>query len=469
MNDINVDVAIIGAGTAGLYALREVRRARKSFVLIDHGPLGTTCARVGCMPSKVALHTAEIWKEGRRNGLSANPTEALSVQHARAWASLRQQRDRFAGGAAGKATGAGGNHLIMGKACFVAPDMLEVDEGTGLKTIRAQAVVIATGSSPVVPDWLAALGDRVITTDQLFELETLPKSLAVLGLGAVGLEMGLALSRMGIAVTGVGTNPTLAGLTDPEVAAAAGECFGREMNLWLGQSAHVKPVAGGVEVSSGEKKVVVERVLAAMGRRPNLGSLNLAAAGIALNERGMPKVDPGSMQSTAPSIFIAGDASGDPALMHEAADEGAIAGYNAARQRTTRFKRRTPLAIVFSRPDIAFVGMRYEQLVPENTLIGTALASDDPRSRVLHGEGGMLRVYADADTGQLLGATVFAIDGEHLAHLLALAIGRGDTAQDLMRMPFYHPTVEELLQSALQGIVRRLPSADDYPIGLAPA
>lgn len=464
--DVVVDVAIIGAGTAGLYALREVRRAKKSFVLIDHGPLGTTCARVGCMPSKVALHTAEIWKESRRSGMAANPAEPIALQHARAWASLRTQRDRFARGAAGKATRAGGEYLLMGRARFLAPNLLEVDDGNQRTTVRAHAVVIATGSSPVVPEALAALGERVITTDQLFELETLPKSVAVMGLGAVGLEMGLALSRLGIAATGVGAQPVLAGLTDPDVATATANYFSHEMDLWLGDAADARLVPGGVEVTAGGKTVIVERVLAATGRRPNLAQLDLAAAGIAVDARGMPLFDPATMQTSSPAAFIAGDANGELALMHEAADEGAIAGYNAARNVVARFRRRTPLAIVFSRPDIATTGLRYHQLDLAKTVIGTARADEDSRSRVLHGEGGLLRIYADSQSGRLLGACVFAIEGEHLAHQLAWAIQRGETAQSLQQMPFYHPTVEEMLHSALQSVVRQLPVSSELPAGL---
>ena len=467
MSDINVDVAIIGAGTAGLYALREVRRARKSFVLIDHGPLGTTCARVGCMPSKIALHTADVWKESRRFPNMLKPQDAsLSAQHADAWVKLRAQRDRFAGGAAGKATGAAKENLLMGRARFLAPDLLEVDEGHQRTQVRAGAIVVATGSSPIMPDWTTPLGERAINTDQLFELENLPQSIAVFGLGAVGLEMGLALSRLGIKVIGIGRSTTLAGLRDPEVAKAARDYFGDEMELWLGEEAQVSALPNGVEIRSGDKKAVVESVLVATGRRPNLGSLNLDAVGITLDERGNPNIDPATMQSDAPTVFIAGDAMGEPALMHEAADEGAIAGYNAARSTGARFRRRTPLAIVFSRPDIATVGANFSELDPATTIIGTAYADTDPRSRVMHGEGGLVRVYAEAETGRLVGATVFAIEGEHLTHLLAWAIQRGETVEQLMQMPFYHPAVEELLHSALQSARRQLPASSPLPSGL---
>ncbi len=467
MNDITVDVAIIGAGTAGLYALREVRRARKSFVLIDHGPLGTTCARVGCMPSKIALHTADIWKESRRfPDVFAEHNESLAQHHTRAWIKLREQRDRFAGGAAGKATGAAGSKLLMGRAKFLAPGLLEVDDGIRRTKVHAGAIVVATGSTPIMPEWTTALGARAINTDQLFELESLPQSIAVFGLGAVGLEMGLALSRLGIKVIGIGRNTSLAGLRDPDVAQAARDYFGNEMELWLGEEAQVRLLPDGVEVSASGKSATVESVLVATGRRPNLGNLNLEAAGITLDAKGMPNVDAATMRSVSPTVYIVGDAAGEPALMHEAADEGAIAGYNAARNAGARFRRRTPLAIVFSRPDIATVGADLNQLDPASTIIGTARTDGDPRSRVMHGEGGLLRIYANTETGRLLGAAILAIEGEHLAHLLAWAIQRGETVEQLMQMPFYHPAVEELLHSALQSAARQLPTRSTLPSGL---
>ncbi|MBS1197517.1 MAG: dihydrolipoamide dehydrogenase [Proteobacteria bacterium] len=468
MNDITVDVAIIGAGTAGLYALREVRRAKKSFVLIDHGPLGTTCARVGCMPSKVALHSAELWRSRQYfPDVGVSDSEHLSLDIDLAWANLREQRDRFAGGAAQGAIRAGGENLLMGSARFLEPGVLEVATESGRKIIRAGAVVVATGSLPVVPKWLAGLGERVITTEQLFELETLPKSLAVLGLGAIGLEMGLALSRLGVKVIGAELAAAPAGISDPEIAASVIARFSPEMEMWFGAPAQARLVSDGVAISSQGREVVVEQVLAALGRRPNLDSLDFAAGGLELNDRGLPLFDPATLQAGNSRIFIVGDANGDRPLMHEAADEGAIAGFNAARPALTRFHRRTPLAIAFTHPDIVTAGARFDSLDPEKLIIGTARTEDTARYRVLHGEGGLLRLYAEKTTGRLLGASIFALEGEHLAHQLAWAIDMGITAQRLLQMPFYHPVVEEALQSALQDIVRKLPERSELPIGLA--
>lgn len=469
MQEIHTEVAIIGAGSAGMYAMREVKRAGKSFVLIDHGPLGTTCARVGCMPSKLALHAAGIWhSRAHFAALGISGGESLQLDSAQTWAALRAQRDQFAGSAASKARAAAGEHLIMGRARFVGPQTLEVTPQDGERLrVHADAFVIATGSRPVLPASFAALGEAVMTTDEFFEQAALPRSLGVLGLGVIGLEMGLAASRLGVAVTGADLAAVPAGITDPLIAARVIEQVGREFPLWLGEAATLEAVPGGIRLQSGERYVVVERVLVAMGRRPNLESLDLPAAGITLDARGMPAFDAATQQIAGSRIFIAGDANGDRPLMHEAADEGAIAGYNAARAASTRFARRVPLGIAFTAPDIVSVGARLDQLDPAQILIGKAEGAANGRSRILHGQHGVLQVYADADSGRLLGASLYAVGGEHLAHLLAWAIQRGETAHSLLQLPFYHPVVEELLQSALQSIASKLPASDDLPLGLA--
>lgn len=464
--EIRIDVAIIGAGTAGLYALREVRRAGRSFVLIDHGPLGTACARVGCMPSKVALHAAALWQAREEMAeFGVTGSDALHLDLAQTWSALRGQRDRFTASATAKARSAAGEQLIEGRARFIEPTRLEVSTVAGLQRVHAGSVVIATGSRPHLPAWLEPVRERLVTTDQLFELEQLPSRIGVLGLGAIGLEMGLALARLGVQVTAVGGS-TLAGIDDPQVAERAQARFSKEMTLWLGPPASVEPTEQGVLLRSGDRAAEVDLLLVAVGRRPNTDSLNLAEAGFAVDPRGEPLYDPANLQLGDWPVFIAGDANGQRALLHEAADEGAIAGYNAARNLRSRWKRKVPLGIVFSGPDVVSVGARLGELDPQRILIGRASGESNGRLRILGGEDDLVSVYADADSGRLRGAALLCTGGEHLAHLLAWAIQRGETAQGLLQLPFYHPVVEELLATALQDIAKRLPAADDLPLGL---
>lgn len=471
------DVAIIGAGTAGLYALREVRRARKSFVLIDHGPLGTTCARVGCMPSKVALHAGAQWASAQGIArIGGQGAAQLRIDLAETWAALRQQRDAFSGNAARKALEAAGDRFLDGTARFVAPGLLQVaHDRTGTNTlVRPGAVVIANGSRPVLPDWLAPVRDRAVTTDELFELPTLPARIGVLGLGAIGLEMGLALSRLGVQVTGADLAPNVAGITDPALADLAVQRFGREMVLWLGEATRVERTAQGVALVSGSRRAEVDLLLVALGRRPNTDSLDLAAAGLPVSERGLPVFNRHTMQVGTAPVFIAGDANGDRPLMHEAVDEGAIAGYNAAAAASAHgqsapaqaFQRKVPLGIAFTDPDVVSVGARFDELNPELVRIGVGTGAGNGRARVLHEPDSLLRVYADASTGRLLGGAMVGARAEHLAHLLAWAIQRGETAHRLLELPFYHPVVEEMLHTALQDIARHTQPDKTLPLGL---
>lgn len=462
------DIVILGAGSAGLYALREVRRAGRSFLMIDPGPLGTTCARVGCMPSKIALHAGEEWATRKALAhLGVQGLDGLSIDLSVTWARLREQRDFFTKSAIGKARKAAGEHLLEGPARFLEPNLLEVSTPTGLQRIRAQAVVIATGSRPVEPAWLAPVQDRTVTTDALFELPTLPARIGILGLGAIGLEMGLALSRLGVQVVGADLATQVGGISDPVLGERALARFGSEMDLWLGVETRLERTETGVRMCASDRVAEVDLLLAALGRRPNTDSLNLQAAGFPLDARGNPRFDPATMQVGDLPVFIAGDANADRPLMHEAADEGAIAGYNAVRKTPTRFARKVPLGIAFSNPDIASVGARYDALPTEGVVIGSAEGDKNGRARILRATDSLLRVYADAHSGRLLGAAMVAAGGEHLAHLLAWSIQRGETAAELLQLPFYHPVIEEMLQTALQDIMAQLPAREHYPLGLA--
>ncbi|EHQ53733.1 pyridine nucleotide-disulfide oxidoreductase dimerization region [Ectothiorhodospira sp. PHS-1] len=464
--DIQTDVAIIGAGTAGLFAMKQVRMAGKSVTMIDPGPLGTTCARVGCMPSKVALHAAHLWHQ--RQEMAEYGTQGigqLSLDRDAAWARVSAMRDRFAGKTEENARKAMGENLLEGPARFVEPTVLEVElPGGDRQVVRAQAVVIANGSRPVVPEWLEPLGDRVVTTDTLFDAKHIPDSVGVLGLGAIGLEMGLALSRLGVRVVGADIARFPAGISDPELGQRVIEQFSAEFPLWLGESAELSKEADGILMKTSQGQEKVDMILASLGRRPNTDTLNLAEAGFELDDKGQLRFDPATQQVQDFPVFVAGDVNGHRPLQHEARDEGTIAGFNAARG-ITRFRRRTPLSIAFTHPDIAVIGEHQEDMDPNEIITGSADGSGNGRSVILGAQSNLIRLHADAKTGRLRGASLMATHGEHLAHLLAWAIQRGETAQELLAMPFYHPVVEEILPDALQEIVSRLPETHDLPKG----
>lgn len=465
-----VDVAVIGAGTAGLAAYRAARRGGASAVIIEGGPYGTTCARVGCMPSKLLIAAAEGMHAQERLEAFGIDVPPAKVDGVRVMDRVRSERDRFVGFVLEGVDSIDANDRIRGYASFVDAHTLTVplEDGSGDLTIQAKSIVIATGSSPNKPELLQPAGDRLIVNDDIFYWTHLPKSVFVVGAGVIGLELGQALSRLGVTVTLLGRSNHIALLSDPVVTDEAIRIFKDEMHyVSNGSVVSVKRVDEGVEViyqndQGAIESTVVEYVISTAGRRVNLDKINLGATGIPLNDKGVPEFDKETMQIGDTHAFIAGDANADLPLLHEAADEGLIAGVNAAKlalgQTIEEGHRRTPLGIVFSDPNIAIVGQLYKTLDLTQTAVGQVSFHNQGRSRVMLVNKGILRVYADLKTREFLGAEMIGPRNEHIAHLLAWSHQMDLTIDQMLDMPFYHPVVEEGLRTALRDLQSQLDS-----------
>jgi dihydrolipoamide dehydrogenase len=462
LRELRCDVAVIGAGTAGLAAYRSAREAGAQALLIEAGPGGTTCARVGCMPSKLLITAAQAAHDARRAGEFGVATGFIRVDGPAVLRRVRRERDRFVSSVLSEVENLPQDDRVAGHARFVAPASLIV-EGRDTR-VAFGAAVIATGSSPAIPKPLAGLGDRVLTTDTLFEIEDLPRSLAVIGGGPVGIEIAQAMARLGVAVTLLDGGHALAGLTDPDLVAQANALFGAEMTLHLGtkveraervgDEAHLAWAAEEGNGGSG----VFERVLAATGRPPNLQGLDLEETGLSLDGKGSPRFDPRTLLGEGAPIFIAGDAAASRPVLHEAARQGRIAGRNAAayarseRQGITAPAPWVNLAMVFTDPGTAAVGESYDPERADERIVGAADFSNQGRARIMDRAAGALRIYADR-AGRLTGAEMLCPDAEHLGHLLAFAIQEGMSADILRDRPFYHPTIEKALGTALGRIM----------------
>jgi dihydrolipoamide dehydrogenase len=448
-----VDVAIIGAGSAGLFALSQVRRETENYVLIDGGELGTTCARVGCMPSKVIIQVADDFHRRTifdREGIAG--ADALGLDKAAVMEHVQDLRDTFVDRTLGVTNGLDDAHLIDGYARFVDDHTLEVNE----QHYRAKAIVIAAGTKPIVPDAWQSFREDIITTDEFFEIEDLPASVAVIGLGSIGLELGQALSRLGVAVTGIDLLETVAKLQDPVVNKLAVDVIGKEFPLWLGEAAQINKTAGGIRVSVGDKQVAVDKVLASLGRRPNLDRLGLENTSLQLDDKAVPVFDPETMQCGSSSVYIAGDVVLDRPLLHEAGHEGRVAGYNAVRQSAAKFRRKTALAITFCDPNVSTVGAQLDELDVSTIAIAEMQFAPVGRALIMGKNRGIIRVYVNKADGLVMGAAMACVKGEHLAHLLAWSIQQGMTVFDLLKMPYYHPVIEEALQGALYAVLPEL-------------
>ena len=326
MKKIQADVVVIGGGTAGMGAFRNARLHSDNVYLIENNVFGTTCARVGCMPSKLLIAAAEA----RHHALHTDPfgvhldKDSIVVNGEEVMQRVKSERDRFVGFVVADVEEWPADKRIMGSAKFIDEHTVQIDDHT---QITAKSFVIATGSRPVIlPQW-QSLGDRLIINDDVFSWDTLPKSVAVFGPGVIGLELGQALHRLGVKVEIFGLGGIIGGISDPVVSDEAKAVFGEELKLHLDAKTEVKLDAdGNVEVhweQDGEKGVfVAEYMLAAVGRRPNVDNIGLENINIEKDARGVPVADPLTMQTSIPHIFIAGDASNQLPLLHEAADQG---------------------------------------------------------------------------------------------------------------------------------------------------
>jgi len=461
MNALTVDVAVIGAGTAGLAAYRAARARGARAVLIEAGAYGTTCARVGCMPSKLLIAAAEASHAiDDAAGFGVHITGTKRIDGREVMDRVKRERDRFVGFVLEGVESIPAADRLLGKARFLDRHTLDIG---GHTRVTALAIVIATGSRPSVPALLEGAGDRLVVNDDVFAWDTLPGSVAVFGPGVIGLELGQALSRLGVRVVILGRGGRVGPLTDPVVRDAAIRAFSHELHL--DPDAHVKSVnrvAAGVEVEytdlDGTIRVeLFDYVLAATGRQPNVDGLGLEILGLDLDPAGVPRFDPGTLRAGDSSLFIAGDAANDIPLLHEAADEGRIAGDNAARlPAVERGHRREPLAVVFTDPQIAIVGGGYAKLAPGTFALGEVSFEDQGRARIMRRNRGHLRVYADLATGRFLGAEMAGPAAEHIGHLLAWAAANRMTVASMLEMPFYHPVVEEGLRTALRDLEAKL-------------
>ena len=305
--------------------------------------------------------------------------------------------------------------------------------------------------------------DRLIINDDVFAWETLPKSVAVFGAGVIGLELSQALSRLGVRVSVFGRSGTVGPLTDPVVRASALAAFREEMPVFPdGTVRFVRPEGDGVEVNYDDDRGVTHvetfaYALVAAGRRPNVKGIGLEHAGIVLDDRGAPIHDRATLQCGDTSVFVAGDANDDVPLLHEAADEGKIAGANAATfPKIKAGLRRSLLSITFTEPQIAIAGATFASLDKERTVIGEVSFADQGRSRIMLLNRGIGHVYADRVTGRFLGAELAGPRVEHIGHLLAWAHQQELTVGDMLEMPFDHPVVEEGLRTALRDAASKI-------------
>ncbi|MGF1502629.1 MAG: dihydrolipoyl dehydrogenase [Paracoccaceae bacterium] len=468
MSTIDVEVAIIGAGSAGMRAYREVSAVTDRVLLIEGGPYGTTCARVGCMPSKLLIAAAEAAHHGRHTGLFGVQYDAPRIDGRAVMKRLRDERDRFVGFVVEAVEAWPEAHRARAHARFRSDHELELSDG---RRVRAERIIIATGSRTNVPPVFEAFGDRLIVNDDVFAWDSLPGSVAVFGAGVIGLELGQALHRLGVRVTLFGRDNLVGPISDPEVLATALGIFTGEMDFHPhGEVTRQARTETGVAVDYTDggttRTAEFDYALVATGRRPNTDDLGLETTSLARDARGVPLYDLHTGRCGDSHIFIAGDANNRFPLLHEAADEGLAAGYNAAHwPEIRRFRKSAPISVVFTDPQIMMVGASHAELTRSgaNFAVGEVDWSDQGRARVMGANRGLLRVYGERNTGRFLGAEMVGPRAEHIAHLLAWACQSHLTVAEMLERPFYHPVLEEGVRTALRTLNRALEMGPAFP------
>jgi len=456
-----VDVAIIGAGSAGLPAFRAAKKHTDNIVLIEGGTYGTTCARVGCMPSKLLIAAAEAAHSVKvASGFGVHAAKTI-IKGEEVMRRVRNERDRFVGFVLEDLKKTEERHHIRNHATFIDNHNLKV----GDLQIQAKSIVIATGSSPAILPMFQGLGDRLVVNDDIFEWENLPKSVAVFGPGVIGLEIGQALHRLGVRIRIFGYSGSLRPLSDISIKNYAETLFNKEFYLdTKAKLFGLERKKDYVKIKFLDRECGVERVenfdfvLAATGRTPNVIGLGLENTSLELDPKGVPLFDHSTMQCGESSIFIAGDANNILPLLHEAADEGKIAGDNAGRfPEVLPASRRSPLTIVFCDPQIAVVGKSWKEFeYHEDVVIGKICFENQGRSRVMLKNKGLMHIYADRNSGLFLGSEFIGPHAEHLGHLLSWAHQQKMTISQMLEMPFYHPVIEEGLRTALRNTYDKL-------------
>lgn len=456
MQKRQADVVVIGAGSAGMVAYRAAVRAGKKAILVEGGEFGTTCARVGCMPSKLLIAAADAVHAAQNTApFGVHVDGKVRVDGKEVMQRVKAERDRFVGFVLEGIEHIPTEDKVLGYAKFLDNNTVQVGEHT---QITAVSFVLATGSTPFTPKSLLGAADRLVVNDDVFDWDDLPKSVVVIGAGVIGLELGQALHRLGVKTTLLNRSNKVGGITDPEVREAARDAFCCEFKMVANAKVtRTELVDDQVVVhythEGKEHNIKADYVLSAAGRTPNVNNIGLENTSAVLNDKGMPEFDKQTLLINNTSIFFAGDVNNLHPILHEASDDGFQAGVNAAQwpDSPKPVARRATMAVVFTDPQIMKVGQSFAELEGSAINIGEVNFKNQGRARIMLKNCGRLRVYADKKSGKFLGAEMLGPAAEHIAHLLAWCLQMELTIEEMLAMPFYHPVVEEGLRTALRG------------------
>lgn len=452
-----MDIAVIGGGPGGYVAALRAAALGAKVALVEYDAVGGTCLNRGCIPSKAMLHSAEIYeqvKTAAEFGVIAQPPAAdLPAMTKRMDSVIAQLRKGIELLLKGRNV-----TYLKGKGTLLSTDTIAVRNQDGEEIVKAKKIILATGSAPARPPIPGSNVDGVITSNEILWLKEIPKSLAVIGGGAIGLEFGHLFSALGSKVTIIEMLPHILPTEDEEVTTELGRAFRRRaVDIYAPAKVNEIGSKNGmkqVHYTYQEKPGVVEAelVLMATGRIPYTEDLGLETIGIEMDRR-FVKAN-AKLETNIPGIYAIGDLVGGLQLAHKASAEGRVAVENALGHDAVMDYKAIP-ACVYTTPETASVGLNEAEATAQGKAVKVGRFPFRALGKaVAIGERtGFVKLVADAETGVLLGAQMI---GPHVTDLIAetaVAVQLGLSAHQVAETIHAHPTLAESIQEAAEDIL----------------
>lgn len=451
-----IDVLVIGAGPGGYVAAIRAAQLGKDVTIVDADELGGVCLNRGCIPSKAlisAAHRYEEMRDSKENNMGI-VAETVNVDFSKVQEWKQSIVEKLTGGVGGLLKGNKVN-VVKGEALFASENEVRVINGYESERYKFNQCIIATGSHPIE---LKAFpyGGRILSSTEALDLKEIPQSMAVIGGGYIGVELGQTFAKFGTKVTILEGEKQILPTFEKQLALLVQKSLKKS-----GVEIVTKAMAGSVEQSNDgvtvtykvgdeEKQVQADYLLVTVGRKPNTSEIGLEAANVKVNERGLIEIDQ-QCRTSNPNIFAIGDVVDGPALAHKASYEGKVAAEVIAGQASSVDYKVIP-SVVFSEPEIAAVGLTEKEAKDEGyeVFVGKFPFGANGRALSLNASDGFVKVVAEKGSGVVLGAQMIGIEASNLIAEIALAIEMGATLEDIALTIHAHPTLGEITMEAAE-------------------
>ncbi len=447
------DLIVIGGGPAGYVAAIRASQLGARVLLVERGELGGTCLHRGCVPTKSLLHAVELidtLRKGRRYGIRAGEVE---VDFPR----MRQYKDQVVRTALLGIQGLMRDHsieVVRGVGRLKSPNEVEVETDAGISRSSASRVILATGSSWALPPIPGIKGPGRVTVEELFSLDEIPRSLAIIGGGPSGVETSAIFAALGTEVLLIEILPHVLPNEDEDIAGAVGRSLRRAgVEIFTGtlvQGIEEDPEGKLVVILEGkgeEIRKTVQMVVVAAGRRPNSSGLGLEGLGMGMDSGKILTND--RMETSVPGVYAAGDVVGKLMLAHVASREGEVAAENALGM-GSRIDYAVVPRCVYARPEVGSVGMAQGEALKKglDVKVGRFPMAANSKALILGERDGLVKVVAEAHSGQILGIQIAAPHATELVAEAAALLQMKATLRDAASMIHAHPTLHEAIREA---------------------